>query len=437
MKKLIILLTLILVCGLFLTSCVDNGTDDGSGNPPAGVDGPDVDGEWDPTATVLPVKGGRSGIVVLIHDDGIWSTAVTLDKLYHEYGLVGDVAMLSYKLYDTATGTEKSDELTNWRALMDTERWKIVSHSHTHTWWGTTTENEDGTYTFLEDEDKMREEIVGSQEILRNLFPGQRVLTFAYPGFTKEKNYVDNVADKIFELIYSEKSRKMLNDTYISARSGLGLSLSVTTPTLHWSRHYLGKVYASENAWNYFPAFGFSDSNIDSGKLFKIVDGTTAKALSVLYTHKVVDELTGGSNEMTTEAMRSLCEYLSAKVKSGEIWNAHYEDAVLYVREATASRVKLEGDENMLTVSLTDTLDDEIYNYPLTVRVNVPKEWKAAKITHNGEVFYAVAEKKDDEWVIDFDIVPDLGDATVVPVPESDVPKVEEPAKKPPVNAAN
>ena len=428
MRKLLFLLTLILTFGLLLTGCVDGsgGDDDGGNNPPPVDNTPEVDGEWDPTdISVLSVKNGCRGIVVLIHDDGTWDTAVTLDSLYHEYGLVGDAALLSSRVWNASTETVNTAELAKWSALLETDRWKIVSHSATHTWWGTTTQNDDGSYTFVENDDKMYYEIVGSQEVLRTLFPGQRVLTFAYPGFTTEKNYVGNTAEKIFEVIYSEKARDLLEETYISCRAGLGLELSVTSPTLHWARKYKGKVYASETAWNYFPAFGFGDSFVESGKISKIINNCLAQQMAVLYMHKVVDTLTGGSNEMTTANMRALCQELSAKVESGEIWNAHYEDAVMYVREATSAIVKLSGDESGFTITLTDGMDDEIYNYPITVRSRAPKEWEAVKVTQGDTVSYAVVRVVDNRYAFDVDLVPDGGVATVEPIALADIPATE------------
>ena len=428
MKKLLLLFTLILSLGLLLTGCVDNsgGNDDGGEQTPPADNVPEVDGEWDPTdVSVLTVKDGRRGIVVLIHDDGTWDTAVTLDSLYHEYGLVGDVAMLSSRVWDASTGTAKEAELTKWSALLATERWKIVSHSATHTWWGTTTQNADGSYTFVENEEKMYNEIVGSQQILRTLFPGQRVLTFAYPGFTTEKNYTDNTPETILGVIYSEKARDLLEETYISCRAGLGLELSVTSPTLHWARKYKGKAYATETPWNYFPAFGIGDSTVESGKITKILKNCLAQQMAVIYMHKVVDTLTGGSNEMTTAAMRQLCEELSAKVESGEIWNAHYEDAVMYVREATSASIKLSGDETGFTLTLTDGMDDEIYNYPLTVRSRAPKEWEAVKVTQGDTVSYAEVKVIDGRYAFDVNLVPDGGVATVEPIALSEIPAAD------------
>ena len=439
MKKLLFFITLILTLGILLTSCVspdggDTGGDDNT--PPSDGTTPDVDGEWDPTAAVLPAKDGRTGIVVLIHDDGTWSTAVTLDELYHEYGLVGDVALLSSKVWDLSTDTPNTAELAKWSALLDTGRWKIVSHSHSHTWWGTTQLTEDGSYVFTEDEQKMYDEIVGSQAIFRELFPGQRVLTFAYPGFTTEKGYVDNKADAIMGTIYSEEARAMLEEHYISSRAGLGINVRIYNPDGTWSKKYANTAYGDEEVWDYFPAYSMGDSNVQSGKISQVITSAAAnKDLVVIYMHKVVDELTGGSNEMTTENMRKVCEYIAEYVETNQLWCTHYEDAVLYAREYLSARIKLEGDETGLTLTLTDKLDDEIYNYPVTVRVRAPKEWEAVKVVQGDRTLYGEVKRVDGKLVVDMDLIPDGGTATIVPIPKSDIPTTEVDAIKPPVSA--
>ncbi|MBO5907076.1 MAG: hypothetical protein J6Q85_02855 [Clostridia bacterium] len=124
-------------------------------------------------------------------------------------------------------------------------------------------------------------------------------------------------------------------------------------------------------------------------------------------------------------ALKLIAEY----VDSGKVWNAHYEDAILYVREAQNATVTASGDENGITVILTDTMDNDIYNYPLTVRVTVPGDWEAVKITQGEKTSYAIVKYLDGKFVIDADIVPDGGEATLVGISKKDIPYT--PAEKP------
>ena len=119
-----------------------------------------------------------------------------------------------------------------------------------------------------------------------------------------------------------------------------------------------------------------------------------------------------------------MCKTLSEEVSKGRIWNAHYEDAILYVREVQTAKITSEGDENEVRITLTDEMDNEIYNYPLTVRLKAADSWEAVKIVQGDKVTYAhVEELRWGERTVDIDIVPDEGVAIITPVSLSDIPQ--------------
>ena len=378
------------------------------------------------SATVLPVKGGANGIIVLQHDDAYYDTAIIMDNLLREYGLCADVAMLSNRVWNYSNGTAKADEVAKWREILDTGRWKITSHSATHTWWGKATALGDGTYNTYDDIEKMTAEVIGSQEILRSLFPDQRVLTFAYPGFTSEKNkYTDGSEKEILEVIYSEAMRKMLDEHYIAGRR-VQAAYSVTDTTIDWTMsgcYHIGGNYTNN----------------------KVEKAAEDGLLTVLYVHNMAnvpeDQLKTynyPSNTMAAYYFEDTCKKLAARVASGEVWNTHYEDAIMYVREAQSATATVRYANGGLTVSLTDKMDDSVYNFPLTVRIALPEAVKAVKITQNGKVSYAKTEYEayefyGGEYYALCDIVPDSGDAKIEFIPLSDVPeeKPEEPKPSP------
>ena len=121
--------------------------------------------------------------------------------------------------------------------------------------------------------------------------------------------------------------------------------------------------------------------------------------------------------------MDEILTELARDVGKGYLWNTHYEDAVLYIREATSATVSATGDESKVEITLTDTLDDEIYNYPITVRMRIPDEWEAAKVTQNGKTTYVLPKVASGLWVLDVNIVPDQGVATVEPIDPSEIPE--------------
>ena len=377
-------------------------------------------------ARVMSAKGGADGIVVLIHDDGTVSTVNTIDEIYQTYGLVGDMAL-------TQSNAEKYT--ADFLAKINTGRWKVVSHSKTHTYWGAYTESgESSTKCDTDDEvashfnedgsckgdnvEKLTAEVVTVQQVLQGLFPGQRVLTFAYPGFSAEqtafKNYAkaNGLTYDIFDHVRSESSRALIEETYISARAGMGFGIDLDDPDSSWN----ASAYGNETAWNYFPAYSWAYSNVDT-----ILNGVNSAAvngeLAVIYCHKVEENPTTTSNMTLASDYRTVAELLSGYVKEGKIWNTHYEDAVLYVREATSSTLNVvEYGESGMTVLLTDEMRDDIYDMSLTVRVNIPESWEAVKVVQGDDISYAYGKLIGNTWCVDTEIVPDRGEAYITPI---------------------
>ena len=404
-KKIVALLLTVIMCFTSLSSCefilgTDGGEHTNGGDNTESDDntqgGEDMIPEA-PKATVLPVKGGAKGIVVLIHDDGYTGTVERFDSLLEKHGLVGNIALVTKFVYNTTTKTPKDSEVKKFQNFIDTGRWKIVSHSYTHEWWA-----EDG----VESADRMYEEIVGSQTILRELFPGQRVLTFAYPGLSSA------VAQYGSQTVFSEAAQKLIEETYISGRKGTSTTpIDITNKNLRW---------------NWLNGYGFMNGAVKKGTVQDIVQSTAKNGgLTLLYTHQLkadtetkekADATTYNNNVMGIYYMDQVCLEVAKYVESGDIWNTYYEDAILYTREAQTARVSVTESDGVLTVLLTDEMDDEIYNYALTVRIDAPDDWSAVEIIQGKNVSYALVREIDGKAYIDAEIIPDAGEATISPL---------------------
>jgi len=336
--------------------------------------------EKDALAEVLPVKGGAKGIVVLIHDDGDLASCSRLDQLYYKHGLVGDVAMIANRVYDKSTGTAKA-EVSDWQKLLDTGRWSVVNHSYSHSAYGADVNGE-----FVADEQKLIEEIITSGEMLRAAFPNEKVLAYAYPGFGALNT---TYGDRLYDL-----ARTLIRQYYVAAREMGG-----------------GSVELGDEIWEFLSSESMATNRVSATveRINEAADG----GMAVLFTHKV-----GADGDITVAAMEEILTALAAKVEAGEIWNTHLADAALYRREAESAKVSSKTVDGNLVITLTDSLDNSIYNYALTVKVKVDSTWQAVKITQGTTVSYAKAEG----GYILADIVPDAGDATITAVALTDIP---------------
>ena len=370
---------------------------------------------------ILPAKDGASGIVSIIHDDARATTGVLLDGLLVKYNLIADVAALTKNLYDHSSGSTK-EAYHHWKAIVETGRWGVISHSVNHAWWGTVTKDSSGANTNWEaSEEKMILEIVTSQEILRNLFPGQRVLSFVYPGFSSEKKGLNS--KQVMEIIYSEAARDLVNQYYIAGADSTGGAHSIVDEELDWT--FVPRRFLSTSNIN------ATDSSGLEAQIQKIINENGMLALSI---HGLVDaDTSDDSYYLPLPDMDKAMTMVKKYVDAGQIWNAHHDEAILYVREAQNATFSIAKGEAAytLTLSLPAEMSTEIYNYPITARVEVPTEWAAVKITHGNDVSYAVAKPVGDKWVIDANVVPSGIGATIEPVAIADIPAVEKPEVMP------
>ncbi len=403
-------------------------------------------------AVIMPVKGGADSIFVLIHDDGTWDTVLLADELYYKYGLVGDAAMQLNNIfvkagerYDLEDDTINTAGVEKWSKLFETGRWKAMSHSMTHKWWGTYDKDDDGTCSNLENKTELEiYEIVKSQALLRQYFPSQRVLTFAYPGFAEPKNYIEGVTSAVekFNAVYNESARALLQKYYIAARSTQNALVDIGDPQGTWESSSATSGYASysyTDVWNYIPSYCVDD-NLDY--FLNAANSAAAnKSMAVFFIHKLTDDESkkDDSNTMYVGNYDTFLETISTYVNNGTAWNAFFEDAILYLQESASAKASVRLDGDIIYVTLTDEMSrsmldengnetgEEIYNYPLTVRIDVPETWKAIKYVQGGNIGYAEAKLVDGRWVADAEIIPDGGEATVTEAQLSDIPEPEEP----------
>jgi len=353
----------------------------------AGVGGDGSSEEQELSSAVLPVKGGANGVVVLIHDDGDLTSAKLLDKVLQEYGVVADVAMIASRVYDTHSGTPNLELVAAWQALFDNGRWGLVSHSMTHKWWG-------------EDKSALTSEIVASGEILRSLFKDKRVLTFAYPGFSAEIEELGS------EAVY-EPAKELIKENYIGAR--------------YWEG---GAEPLSGIDWSFLSAESIGSKYLNT--TLGTVDSASEGKLSVIFMHQVCPVTSEPpANTVTVSHMKAIAERIAKYTSDGRVWNTFLEDALLYLREAECASLETKRLGEKIELTLTDTLDDKVYNYPLTVRLGIKDSWSAVKVSQGERTSYSVGCLVNGEWTVDVEILPDGGVATVAPIEPHNVPHAE------------
>ena len=385
--------------------------DTGSGDTGGGDDVGSTEEIFNVQASIANAYGGANGIVCLMtdNDSGKFETLALLDELYIEYGLVGGLGTVVKNLYtDTALTSPNTAAISKWQEFLDTGRWKIINHSMTHT---TYCDFVDGERVV--NEERLYSELVTSAEKLRELFPDQKVLTYAMTG---TQSALGNNASSDPTNI-RECERELIAQYYIGGRfKGTGAT-----------------AY-EDLQWNNLPYALLSRSNL-AGILNNIDKAATEGKYYMVYNHYVIeDEMFDTVNESSWTnytTAKALCERVSQYVKSGQLWNAHFEDAVMYMRERDTASLIADFNSGKITLLLTDEMDNTIYDHALTIKTTVPESWAAVKITQNGKSSYAEVKNDGEGNYVYANVTPDLGEATIEPVALSELPEVEEPEVKP------
>ena len=69
------------------------------------------------------------------------------------------------------------------------------------------------------------------------------------------------------------------------------------------------------------------------------------------------------------------------KANAHRLWVATFRDAAKYARERMASTVATRRSAGAIDVTVTHTLDAELYDLPLTARTRVPPDWTSVRFT--------------------------------------------------------
>jgi peptidoglycan/xylan/chitin deacetylase (PgdA/CDA1 family) len=134
----------------------------------------------------------------------------------------------------------------------------------------------------------------------------------------------------------------------------------------------------------------------------------------VLLIHGIDND--GGYSPLPSTVLRASLEYLAARPDT--FWVATFLDAVRYIRERNDVSVKeSSSQDDSITLQVTDTLDNAIYSYPVTLRRPLPADWPGAKVSQNSRTVAASVVTVNSVNYMMFDVVPDAGDVVLSKCP--------------------
>lgn len=119
----------------------------------------------------------------------------------------------------------------------------------------------------------------------------------------------------------------------------------------------------------------------------------------------------GGSKDSIDGMLARLVPY----IKSGKLWSATFAAAAQYGQERdTATLTMGNVGRNAITFTLTDKMNDLLFDHALTIKIKVDSTWTAARAYQNGKEMNTRVVTDGGETYLFVDAIPDRGEVTVV-----------------------
>ena len=286
---------------------------------------------------LTPYYGGKKTALTMTFDDGYDSnTGVIVSDEFEKYGFRGTMMLGPCFL--------GSDQIINeWNSIFARGFLDVGCHGYNH-----------AEPTTL-DPSQYEHEIKDAIMFLRDKFPGQRVLTFATPYAHINQSYEDYLSQ------FSIGNRLEAGGSYVN----FGEDLSYNP--------YRVKAVSFNAGTGATPAKNAVEAGVEKGRWV------------VELFHCVKDNASGVDVMRTT--FISHCEWLYRNYRD-DLWVASFEEVLIYGEQLKHTSVDYTAcDKESMTVTVTPdgTLDKEIYNIPMTVRVFLPSFVDSAYAMIDGE----------------------------------------------------
>jgi len=298
--------------------------------------------------------GFRTAAITYTFDDGCSNQLAIAVPMFNEF---------NYKLtLFTVTGWGPT-----WTGLQNAanQGHEIASHTVTHPSLGGLTIAQQTT------------ELENSQSTINSHITGQQCVTLAYPNCVP--------SDPTLTAQY-----------YIAARHCQGY-IEANTPS---NLYQISSLICGNQGSVQTPA--------DFNSKFASVAST--KGWCVFLIHGIDSD--GGYSPLPSTTLRAGIQYLDAHRST--FWVNTFGNVVRYIRDrndVSVSETSNTGDS--ITLAVTDTLINTIYNYPITIRRPLPAGWGSANVSQNAQAVPSSIVKVNSTAYVMFDVVPDGGDVVL------------------------
>jgi peptidoglycan/xylan/chitin deacetylase (PgdA/CDA1 family) len=322
------------------------------------VDSPYEVGTW---------SGFRTAAITYTFDDNLSNQLSIAIPLFNNYGFKATLYTVTSPSWVWPA---------NWTGLQNAaaQSHEIGNHTVTHpsNWCSLTSAQQESQYA-------------SSKSTINSYIPGNQCLTVAYP--------------------YCCANYETMTATYfIAGRTCSGAIVPATPSNFYQISSFV---------------LGSSGINTTAGIIAKHDQAASSGGWAVYLIHAVDGSEGGGYSPLSSTILDESLQYLDAHREV--FWVDTFLNVVKYIKERNdVSVTETSNIGYSITLSVTDTLNNSIYDYPITIRRPLPESWEAAIVSQNGTpVFTRFVMIGSIRYVV-FDAVPDGGDVMLLQQPYGD-----------------
>jgi hypothetical protein len=105
---------------------------------------------------------------------------------------------------------------------------------------------------------------------------------------------------------------------------------------------------------------------------------------------------------ITPEALDELAAYLE---RHPDVWTATFGDVIRYIQERKAAAIEIKhSDDSSVTLAMLWPMDKQIYDVPLTLKIELPALWNNVRVQGDGKQLSAKATAQNSATVVLVDV---------------------------------
>ncbi len=333
------------------------------------------DGQTAVEAEITQAYGGAASIATMTFDDGLPETSELLNELMKQYGFKATLALVSsyYVNYDADKNPiSTKGDVQFFNDLFAEGYLSPISHSRDHKNLAITSSN---PITPEQLDEYRYSEVDGSLVDLNYAFPNSDALAYAIPSSWCETVVFENIRNNFYA------SRGGYCVLTLSPGEMQSLNPKDDLSVGGWYQPYVVRMMPEQY------------DSFDVNSLIDYLDTcVNNKGWFISAAHAIVGKDTGRGNQDITESdLVKILDAMKVYSDAGKLWVTDYNSAIKYIRERQNSTVSAytQGDSTYVAITMNDTtggdfplpLSADVFNHPLTVKVEVPSTWNSVSYT--------------------------------------------------------